>query len=196
MTRSHISNEPTKSQVFYVGAILDKESMGILRRNLDSVIKKYKKEHPDSVEIKDWAKSQPGNGHGLEQLNHHCTANLKVLPEFESLLGKSVLLTVDGFGVDLKENVAAWRVSSMNPQFSVKANIPHITALCGPTGKVFKAGIIPPDRFIDISVINLDGIFLSVTPETIEEYGLKDGSADTSQLTKIARRISSFRSTY
>ena len=177
-------------KVFYSGAILTPSAMKECRAKLPEVKADFIKEYAEAFNDKgvdlnkafgEMVQSSIGGGHNQEQLNHHCThmpGAPTLDPDSISELGK-FKLSVDGFGVTDDGSVAAWRVK--NPPFKVKAATPHITALLGPTGKVFKAGDIT--KWIDIQPFSVEATFEIVD----EDYAAKH------PMEKIAARIAFHR---
>jgi hypothetical protein len=177
-------------KVFYSGAILTPNAMKECRKKLSEAQAEFIKEYSEDFQKSDMdikgkfsemKQSSIGGGHNQEQLNHHCT-HIPGAPTLEEEKIQSLgefPLTIDGFGVSDDGSVAAWRVR--NPPFTVKAATPHITALLGPTGKVFKAGDIT--KWIDIQPFTAEATFEIVD----EDYAKKH------PMEKIAARIAFHR---
>lgn len=171
----------SKDKVYYCGAVLNSQSILKLRTKLESAIVQYVESFPESAIIETWTQSQVNKEHGLEQLNHHCTADTKLHPEFEEMIGRRVSLIIDGFGVSLNDRVAAWRVASIDPAFHTTSS-PHVTAMVGEGGRVGLSGRISSENFIDVDPISVEGTF-----EQVSDGWITNRTA--SVLKNIAKRL-------
>lgn len=140
----------------YTAVIVNDNDIEGLASRLDSILIEDEK-----LATEGWLRTQKGP-HGHEQLNHHCTIMLGAAKDnspVKEALGKPYSLNIDGFGIDSKKGVAAWRVA--NPPFVTKAKTPHITAMLG-GGKPHEAGNITEWRNIEPFTVN--GILMEQYP--------------------------------
>lgn len=136
-------------------AVIVNDVKGLASR-LDSILTEDEK-----LATNGWFRTKIGP-HGHEQLNHHCTIMLgapKDISPVKEALGGSFTLNINGFGIDSKKGVAAWRVANL--PLKTKAKTPHITAMLG-GGKPHEAGNITEWR--EIEPFTVDGILMEQYP--------------------------------